>query len=368
MKFNKLKYMIGIIIALSACGCSTMSANPLAVVKNWEIVADTVKETDCSGSSANCLFEKRVSLAIQDPIIKSHFPRLRLESYSRNWNWGKDSFCGPGNRCHYVTQFASYYRLRQDNKVFGACVNDTFSNTVGRNEYIQTGDFVSDSDVPFINLLGDLVFTQDELIKLASSQVPEVRSGAAAHLKDAELLMKLLLEDGDDMVRGSADRNPCPLDPAALLKVVNESSDDKVRLRAIKKILKQDISVKSSTNTFASLPIGNPTSLDITGINWIVMFSDQNEAKEYVFQKYSFEQKGSKVSLNGFFDYEKVEGTVYDKGYMSGNGVRRGESWFDPFVWYLKLLDWDNWILRTKVTWVARKWEGTKPLDKNTNN
>jgi hypothetical protein len=145
----------------------------------------------------------RIKLAIQEPRIKSKFPRLQCvvdvseisQDYGDHFSSAKFKMGGE----HVVIT------LRQDGETFGRTSWST--NFPGSASFLrfQHGAQVSGEDL--LEKLFQLnAFMPEDLAELVHSNIPEVRIAAVAHFSDPALLTKLATEDKDSIVRKAAKR------------------------------------------------------------------------------------------------------------------------------------------------------------------
>ena len=150
----------------------------------------------------------RVSLAIQDPIIKLHIPNLRciveVSKFSSNNNYSQSN--------HIKT-----ISITNEKVTFKLCQNGTVvtSNT-WISESPQTVESINDvivNNSGVLHISGeDLmerlfqkgIFNSDDLLALSRSDIPEVRIGAVDNLSDKSLLSKISTDDDSYAVRFAA--------------------------------------------------------------------------------------------------------------------------------------------------------------------
>jgi hypothetical protein len=207
-------------------------------------------ERDVSGDAKRCI--ARMQLATREPLVKSHFPRLRCESTISitKQEYGRLGYSGPS--CFQSGEDVNV-KLTQDGKTLAeSSWNNSFANSVG--EHVGTDGHCSPPFVPAGVWGGDLMiklfqggaFTQTELTELLHSYIPEVRAGAAWLITDQALLVQALIEDGE-IERTAVDRIT---DQAVLADVVIKADGD--RELALEKIKREDLLTKVANEAKSS--------------------------------------------------------------------------------------------------------------------
>jgi hypothetical protein len=161
------------------------------------LAGDLVASTTDAGESI-----ARVRLAIEEPSIRNRLPRIVFvpsvsdvyQSYSGFSVWRAGM---QGESVSFV--------LSQDRKTLTK--KSWSTNFPGQTQAltflaakVHGGDLLGE-------LLGDGRFTQDDLVELCSSEIPEVRQAAVGNLTDQALLAKIAAEDNNANVRRVAEQS-----------------------------------------------------------------------------------------------------------------------------------------------------------------
>jgi hypothetical protein len=198
-----------------------------------------------------------------------------------------------------VTSVWPEFRFRQGGKTLAATgYSADFSRSVsGTNDTLDAR--ILDGHSFFVKLLGHRVFTQDDLLQLAQSTIPEIRYGALAHLAPGAPLDAFALAEKSDQVLETIVRR-LPLGEDALLQLTRDDRSLPVRVYAYTRIL---------DNAILKLPPGTPPAsmvpADLAGTTWFIREADDTRLSwasswadpEYhsFFYVYHFKPDGSSV-------------------------------------------------------------------------
>jgi len=156
----------------------------------WHIAGDLGKVAD---DARPCI--ARMKLATREPRIKSRFPRIRFASRVADAKGAYFQGSKPGEEVAMD--------LQQDDIILArgswTTVFPLSTQSLGQfqSAIVSGGDLLK-------KLFQKSVFSQEDLMELARSRIPEVRIGALANIADPALLAKVANEDKEEWARLAA--------------------------------------------------------------------------------------------------------------------------------------------------------------------
>jgi hypothetical protein len=190
----------------------------------------TVKDSCTTGKDI-----ARIKLAIQEPLIRNRFPGIvftaSISGTSQTYGYGAGAETILGEIVSVtLSQAGKTLASKRWNTPFPGVVT-AWPGTDYWPAPVQGGELLAE-------LLRNAVFTQDDLARLSSSEIPELRSAVVANLTDQVLLAKIAVADDDwSIVQAAAGK---VTDQAALftkIAIVGKTTD--VRRRAAWKLTDQ---------------------------------------------------------------------------------------------------------------------------------
>ena len=190
------------------------------------IAGDTVKATQ---DARECI--ARMKLVIQEPHIKSHFPRLHCIAYASDTS---QSYMPSGlmhGECVTI-------KLNQGNRTLAEASWETnFPSSVVQGNTTNLGfEAVKVNGGELLKkLFHQKTITQEELAKLFQSKIAEIRFAAIANFVDPALLAEIAKNDLSSYFRMAAIENP-NISQTVLSDIAKYDADRDIRVKAVEKL------------------------------------------------------------------------------------------------------------------------------------